>query len=316
MYIKVAQNVGPGNNRGLRQILVCAGDGWTNCFEWAYDMRLLATCFFFSLSVLMAEDSGPTTDWRVWLNRGLQAFKNGQYSEAAVNFRKVVDLYPTLPGPRLYLATSYMQQYIPGVESAENTAMAQKAKTEFRGVLRLNAKDLVALASLGLLALNQRKFDDATTWYQKLIDGDPNNSVAYYSMGVVAWAKWSPAWAKARREVGMRPEDRGPIPSPVVRRKMRAQYSAVIDEGITNLNRALHLNPVYADAMAYMHLLVREKADLRDTTKDYDSDIREADQWLLKTFEARRSRKEQPQQGVALPAPPLPPPPPPPRARR
>jgi len=51
------------------------------------------------------------------LNRGVQAFKNASYAEAVEYFKEAVRLDPTFPTARLYLATAYMQQYIPGAES-------------------------------------------------------------------------------------------------------------------------------------------------------------------------------------------------------
>ena len=58
------------------------------------------------------------------LNKGVQAFKNAQYADAVENFKTAVELDPTFPTARLYLATAYMQQYIPGAESPENNRMA------------------------------------------------------------------------------------------------------------------------------------------------------------------------------------------------
>ncbi len=37
------------------------------------------------------------------------------------------------------------------------------------------------------------KLDEAAEWYEKLIEVDPKNKEAYYSLGVIAWSKWYPA---------------------------------------------------------------------------------------------------------------------------
>src|ERR1051326_2225233 len=65
------------------------------------------------------------------LNKGVQAFKNAQYADAVESFKTAVELDPTFPTARLYLATAYMQQYIPGADSPENNRMAQAAHDEF-----------------------------------------------------------------------------------------------------------------------------------------------------------------------------------------
>ena len=56
------------------------------------------------------------------LNKGVQAFKNAQYPQAVENFKTAVELDPNFPTARLYLATAYMQQYIPGRRLAREQA--------------------------------------------------------------------------------------------------------------------------------------------------------------------------------------------------
>jgi TonB family protein len=96
---------------------------------------------------------------------------------------------------------------------------------------------------------------------------------------------------------------------PAQRESLKAQYSALLDEGVANLNQALLIDPNYSDAMAYLNLLIRERADLRDTKKEYAADIAVADQWVQKALDAKKS------QTVSGLAPPPPPPPAPPAAQ-
>src|SRR3974390_721817 len=131
------------------------------------------------------------------LNKGAQAFRNAQYAEAVEHFKNAVELDPTFPVARLYLATAYMQQYSPGAESAENEKMAKAAYENFIKVLEQDSKNTVALASIASLYLNEKKWDDAQQWYEKLIAVDPNNADAYYSLGFIAWSKWYPAYGTA-----------------------------------------------------------------------------------------------------------------------
>src|SRR5689334_1526484 len=119
------------------------------------------------------------------LNKGVTAFKNAQYADAVENFKRAVELDPSFPSARLYLATAYMQQYIPGADSPENNQMATAAHDQFLKVLEQNpAADIkkVAMASIASLYLNQKKWDDAQQWYEKLTAIDPNNADAYYSL--------------------------------------------------------------------------------------------------------------------------------------
>jgi hypothetical protein len=133
------------------------------------------------------------------------------------------------------------------------------------------------------------------------------NKEAPYSMGVIAWAKWYPALMTARANLNMKAQDPGPLPEAAVRQQLKAQYSSLIEEGISNLDRALKIDPNYSDAMAYMNLLIRERADLRDTREEYSADVAVADDWVHRALEAK---KNQAQSHMGAPPPPPPPPPP------
>jgi hypothetical protein len=104
----------------------------------------------------------------------------------------------------------------------------------------------------------------------------------------------------ARASLGMKPQDPGPLPEPV-RGELKARYSSMIDEGIANLDRALVLDPNYADAMAYVNLLIRERADLRDTRVEYAADVAVADAWVQKNLNVKKAEA---QSGMAPPPPP------------
>lgn len=257
-------------------------------------MRLVAILFVFSL-VALAQDS------RELMNQGVQAYKSGKYVEAVTVFEKAVDLNPSDVNARLYLATALMSQIVPGATSPENTAVAQRAEAEFQEVLRLDPNDKTALASLASLSYQQAqrltdlaqrlpKLDESAAWYQRLLAVDPANKEAYYSLGVIDWVKWYPAWMEARTSMGMKPEQPGPLTITAVRQELAQKYAGVIEDGMAHLQKALQVDPQYDDAMAYMNLLIREGADLRDTPEEYRRDIDLADQWVHKALDTKRAK--------------------------
>ena len=69
------------------------------------------------------------------LNKGVQAYKNAKYEDAIEHFKNAVDLDPSLINARLYLATAYAQQYIPGADSPDNNRYAEQAIEVFKQVL-------------------------------------------------------------------------------------------------------------------------------------------------------------------------------------
>lgn len=237
------------------------------------------------------------------LNKGVQAYKATKYDEAAQKFTEALSYDPTFEVARLYLATSYMSQWIPGADSPENKALAQKAEAEFMKVLETNPKDKLAIESIASMRYNQanaytsledklKVMDDAKTWYAKLIEVAPDNSKAYYSLGVIAWSKWYPQFKQAREKAGMKQEDPGPIKDKKIREELKAKYSDLVAEGIKHLDKAVEIDPEYDDAMAYLNLLIRERADLAETPDEYKKDIATADNWVQKALEAKKIKAE------------------------
>jgi len=231
------------------------------------------------------------------LNKGVQAFTAAQYPEAVEHFKTAVELDPGFAAARLYLATAYMQQYIPGADSPENNMMAQAAFENFRKVLDAEPRNTIAIASIASLNLNQKKWDEAQQWYDKLVAVDPNNADAYYSMGFIAWSKWYPVYGTARVNAGMKPEDPGPLKDKKVKEELKAKWTPVIDAGLAALDKSLQIDPEKDDAMAYENLLIREKADLADNRDEYEKQVKIADDWVQKALATKKEKAEKKNKG-------------------
>jgi Tfp pilus assembly protein PilF len=226
------------------------------------------------------------------LNRGVQAYKSTQYTQAVERFETAVQLDPTFTPARLYLAMAYYMQYIPGAESPENQQMADRALDQFQKVLQQDPKNDVATKSIASLYYNQKKWDQAEEWYKKSLQLNPSDKESYYTLGVIAWSKWYPIYGTARAKLSMRPEDPGPIKDKKVKEELKTQYLPLVNGGIQDLQKALDIDKEYDDAMAYMNLLVRERADLDDTPEQYQKDIEVANNWIQKTLETKKIKAE------------------------
>jgi len=236
------------------------------------------------------------------LNKGVAAYKNAKYSDAVNLFQEAVSLDDTNPNARVYLATAYMMQWIPGAESPENIQFASKAKEEFGKVLDKDPNNGVALASLASLAFNEAdplpleqkmaKLDEAATWYTKLVTADPKNRDGYYSLGAIAQKKFYPALMTARVNASMKPDEPGPLKDKKAKAELSAKYMATLDEGLKNLDKALEIDKESDDAMAYKNLLIRERADLADDKDAYKKQIEEADSWLQKALDTKKAKQE------------------------
>jgi tetratricopeptide (TPR) repeat protein len=234
------------------------------------------------------------------INQGIASFKVNKFADAVDHFKTAIALDPTNANARVYLATAYMQQWIPGADSPENNQMAARAKEEFLKVIEQDPNNANALASLASLAYNQATnlpsdkkmamFAEASEWYHKVIQADPNSKDAYYSLGVIAWNKWYPAYQLALLNLHMKPEDPGIIKDKKVKEELKAQYTPVIDEGMTDMQKALEIDKEYEDAMTYTNLLIREKAVLLDSPEEYKKQIEIADGWLQKVLDTKKAK--------------------------
>jgi hypothetical protein len=65
----------------------------------------------------------------------------------------------------------------------------------------------------------------------------------------------------------------------------------MVEEGIGLLNKALKLRQDYDDAMAYLNLMYRERADYEcDDPSARLADLKAADSWVDKTIATKREK--------------------------
>src|SRR5258708_1286519 len=92
--------------------------------------------------------------------------------------------------------------------------------------------------------------------------------------------------------MGMKPEDPGPFKDKKIREEYKIKYRPMLDEGVANMQKALDIDKEYDEAMAYLNLLIRYRADLDDTTEEYKKDIEEADNWVQKALATKKIKAE------------------------
>src|SRR5260370_18295694 len=101
---------------------------------------------------------------------------------------------PVSMTPRLYLATAYASQYIPGAPSDQNVRLGTQAVDEFKEVLSIDDKNLSAIDGIGSnlfqmagTTYDPKKFEESKSYHQKHIDLKPNDPEPYYWIGVIDW---------------------------------------------------------------------------------------------------------------------------------
>lgn len=143
-------------------------------------------------------------------------------------------------------------------------------------------------------------FQESKSNHQKHIYLRPDDPEPYYWVGVIDWTLSFRANLLLRTKHnlsvrGKQLNDDAPFP-PDLREEYVSGYGATIDEGIESLKHALTIKPDYDDAMAYLNLLYRRKADLVTSESEREQLIKMADDLIdsVKEIKQRRAEARQP----------------------
>lgn len=234
------------------------------------------------------------------LNKGVQAYNNAQFEQAIEYFKDATENDPKLTNAQLFLAQAYAQQYIPGAPSEENKRNGEQAIAVWKRVLESNPNNTTALAGIGSMyynmagsPFNRDMMEQAKTYQQKALSINPNDPTAYYWIGVIDYWIAFRTNAQLRADYNqkakkpLRPLD--PLPARV-RDDFVQKEGDTVKEGLDNLQHAIQIKPDYANAMAYLNLLLREKADMESDPAARDADEKQADQLLEKVKEINQKQ--------------------------
>lgn len=240
------------------------------------------------------------------LNKGVAAYKNGLYDQAVEDFKEARDLDPSLMNARLYLATAYAQQYVPNATSEDNIRKGNEAIAVYKDVLDHDPANLNAIDGIGFILFNMagspyspEKFEESKSYHQQHIKLKPDDAEPYYWIAVIDWslafrANGEMRLAYNKANVTRQLKDMDPLPAKL-RAEYAAKYAAMIDEGIQNVQEAIKLRPDYEEAMGYLNLLYRRKADVVESAEERDALLKQADELLDKIKEIRQKKTGQAQ---------------------
>lgn len=241
------------------------------------------------------------------LNKGVQAYKLGHFDEAEEDFKQSAQLDPTLKTAQIFLATSYASQFVQGDSSPENLQRGSEAVRQFQKVLDQDPKNLSAIDGIGSILFNMganpfdpQKLKESRTYHEKHIDLKPDDPTPYYWVGVIDWTLSFKENQKLRQDYNKNLPRRGkplqatdPLPSKL-RDQLAGQYQQDVDQGIDALKKAIQLNPQYTDAMAYLNLLYRQKADMAASSGDREDLIKQANALVDRINQIKQGSPEAP----------------------
>jgi len=233
------------------------------------------------------------------LNKGVDAYKSGKYEEAIGHFQKATELDPTLPMAKSYLATALSQNIVPGLDTPDNLKTANQAISIFQEVLSKDPNDVNSLKQIAGIYFNIKKLDDAKTWQKKVLAVDPKDPEAAYTIGVIDWTEAHQNKLKELSAVGMDDDGKGNVKAPKkVMDAIKQENAPLVEEAMNYLTQAIANRPNYDDAMQYMNLIYRNKADLDFGNADaIKADLASADEWTSKAMGTRKENEAKKDKG-------------------
>ena len=198
------------------------------------------------------------------LTKGVAAFKNAQYEQATNAFQKAIEYDPTYDTAKLYLATAYSYEVVPNLtDDPKNMKLAENAIAGFKDYLAAHPGDKVSLQQLASIYRNIKKYPEAKAYELQVIQVDPKDAEAHYTIGVVDWIEAYDNARKALAADGLTDDGNGNVKmKKETAAKLKEQNSALVADGLDHLLQATQINPTYDDALQYLNLTYRRKADL------------------------------------------------------
>ncbi len=246
-----------------------------------------------AVSLLVFSSGCKRLQARDQLVKGVQSYKAAKYEDAINHFQNAVNLDPSYPVTRIYLATAYAQQVVPDLASPENLKKADLAIDSYKKVLDQHPDSVTALKGIASLYFSTNKMDQAKEWQQKVSQADPKDPEAPYTIGVIDWKAAYKNAVTTLAANGINDDGMGNAKmSKQVCAKLKADNTALVESGLASLHKAVEIRPNYDDAMSYLNLMYRRKADLDcGDPAAQKADIAEADKWRDEAMGARKKNE-------------------------
>jgi len=239
------------------------------------------------------------------LAKGVQEYTDGHYDRAVEDFQDAMRLDPGLTVAQLYLGTAYQKQYIAGAPSEENQRMANEAIKQYLDILSRDPGNLSAIDRMGSLLYSMaatpfspEKFGESKKYHLRHIALQPNDPEPYYWVGMIDWTLAYRANMDLRSDYNhahptKQVKDEQPLP-PDLRGKFTEAEKATVEDGIQMMKDAMDRRADYDDAMAYLNLLYRQKADMTADPQERDDLIRQADALVDQVKQIKQKRANAP----------------------
>ena len=213
------------------------------------------------------------------LNKGVADFTAKRYEEAAARFQEAIELDPELKDAYLYLATTYRAEFVPFAQSPENLQKGQQAIDTFEKVLEMEPNNTNAIISIAGIHRDRNDPEEAKEWFHRLMEIPDTKADALYNIASINYNLVDDATGKDGENIENLTEEE------------LAETEGLVNEAIESLKEALDIKPDHTDAMEYLNLFYREKAELAEDEEEKDRWETEADKLALQAVEVARQKK-------------------------
>jgi tetratricopeptide (TPR) repeat protein len=232
--------------------------------------------------------------------KGVDAYRNGHFDAAILHFRNVLQVYPNMTLAKIYLGTSLAQKVAPGVDTPENLKNAQQAIDAFQGVLAMLPHDVRSMKQIAGINFSINRLEESKSWQKRVLAEEPKDAEATFAVGVIDGMEAQQNAQAALAQAGLKDDYEGNAKAPAeVMAKIKAQNGALVEEALLYLNQAIENRPDYDNAMTFLGLAYRRKADLdwgnEAARKD---DVAKAEEWIRKAKETHKANEEKKSAGA------------------
>jgi tetratricopeptide (TPR) repeat protein len=252
----------------------------------------------------------------VELGKGIVAYNSGKLDEALRHFKDAASLNPKDPVAKIWIGEVLTRKVTPGVDSPENLKTAQQAislyqevisETLIRGTEPLpwieseHTVKVEVMKRIALIDISINKPEESKTWQKRVLDLKPKDSEAGFAVGVIDWMQAHQNALTALKAAGIKDDGQGNAKAPVkVMETIKSQNEALVEEGLKYLSQAAESHSKNAEAMTYLDLTYRRKADLdySNETARLD-DVAKANEWAHKAIETRKANEGKNPAGTA-----------------
>ncbi|MBV9085032.1 MAG: hypothetical protein JOZ62_20330 [Acidobacteriaceae bacterium] len=232
-----------------------------------------------------ASNSAAASDPAFWISEGDKALSQHNYAQAEIAFQKAIDLNPSLCEAHKKLAYALSLEGNGSLLSMRNLPRIRRAESELERAVELSSSDAAALLNLARLhdAMSRcaRSPEDreaelkrAIEVARKAVAARPGSAgLHFYLANIETFPIWS-AIHQAQLDAGIGANDLLFFPDSKLRADLRGRYGEMLEEAVSESQKALQLAPGDALAGLQFLMLLSARASIRDTQAEFAEDMR------------------------------------------